>query len=190
MAVGTGSLSMSDEPREPSDDTSILARGGLHNYVRRLGKTVRQRNSMSYSGIQILTISLGAWPWATTRLRLRRRWWNCPEGESFPSWTLRPPQLGRPSFSCLPQSVGEHLLPLPRLRGKSAPQSHRTVSPTTPGVGNSFGFPWPSWSSPAPYKGPESASSPEERLRGLRAKEPDSRSVRPSSASPVKGTGV
>ena len=26
MAVGTGSLSMSDEPREPSDDTSILAR--------------------------------------------------------------------------------------------------------------------------------------------------------------------
>ena len=100
------------------------------------------------------------------------------------------PQLGRPSFSCLPQSVGEHLLLLPRLRGKGAPQSHRAVSPTTPGVGNSFGFPWPSWSSSAPYKGPESASSPEERLRGLRAKEPDSRSVRPSSASPLKGTGV
>ena len=38
--------------------------------------------------------------------------------------------------------------------------------------------------------GMESTSSPEERLRGLRAKEPDSRSVRPSSASPVKGTGV
>ena len=100
-------------------------------------------------------------------------------------------QLGWPSFSYLPQSVGEHLLLLPpRLRGKSAPQSHRTVSSTTPGVGNSFELPWPSWSSPAPYKGPESASSPEEHLRGLRAKEPDSRSVRPSPASPVKGTGV
>ena len=74
-----------------------------------------------------------------------------------------------------PQLKGEHLLLiLPRLQEKSAPQSHRTVSPTTPGVGNSFGFPWPSWSSPAPYKGPESTSSLEERLRGLRAKEPDS----------------
>ena len=101
-----------------------------------------------------------------------------------------PPQLGRPSFSYLPQLEGEHLLLLPRLRGRSAPQSHRTVSPTTPGVGNSFGFPWPSWSSPAPYKEPESASSPEERLLGLRAKEPDNRSVRPSPTSPVKGMGV
>ena len=146
---------------------------------------------MSYFGIRIITISPGAWPWATTRLRLRRRRWNCPEGESFPSWTLRPHQLGRPSFSCLPQSVGEHLLLLfPRLRGKSAPQSHRTVSPMTPGVGNSFEFPWPSWSSLAPCKEPESASPSGERLLGLRAKEPDSRSVQPSPASPIKGTGV
>ena len=29
------------------------------------------------------------------------------EGESFPYWTLRPPRLGRPSFSCLPQMEGE-----------------------------------------------------------------------------------
>ena len=100
------------------------------------------------------------------------------------------PQLGRPSFSYLPLQEGEHLLLLPRLRGRSAPQSHQTVSLMTPGVGNSFGFPWPSWSSPAPYKEPESASSSKERLLGLRAKEPDSRSVRPSPASPVKGTGV
>ena len=155
-----------------------------------LGKVVRQRNPMGNFGIRILTISPGACPWATTRLHFRRRRWSCPEGESFPSWTLRPPQLGCPSFSCLPQSVGEPLLPLPRLQGKSAPQSHRTMSPTTPGVGNSFGFPWPSWSSPAPCKEPESASSSGERLLGLRAKEPDSQSVRPSPASPIKGTGA
>ena len=156
-----------------------------------LGKAVQQRNPMSYSGIQILTISPGACPRATTRLRPCRRWWNCPEGESFPSWTLLPPpQLGRPSFSCLPRLEGERLRHPPRLRGRSAPRSPRTISPISPGAGNSFGFPWPSWSSPALYKGPESASSPEERLLGLRAKEPDNRSVRPSPASPVKGTGV
>ena len=155
-----------------------------------LGKATRQRNPMGYFGIRILTISPGAWPWATTRLHFRRRRWSCPEGASFPSWTLRPPQLGRPSFSCLPQSVGEPLLPLPRLRGKSVPQSHRTVSVMTPSVGNSFELPWPSWSSPAPCKGPESTSSSEGRLQGLRARESDSRFVRPSSASPVNGTGV
>ena len=71
-----------------------------------LGKAMRQRNPMGYFGIRILTISPGAWLWATTRLRLGRRRWNCPEGESFPSWTLRPPQLGRPSFSCLPSRWG------------------------------------------------------------------------------------
>ena len=94
MAVGIGLLSMSDEPREPSDDTSILARCGLRNYVRRLGKEMRQRNPMGYFGILILTISPGAWPWATTRLHFCRRQWSCPEGESFPSWTLRPPPVG------------------------------------------------------------------------------------------------
>ena len=36
MAVRTGSLSMSDEPREPFDDTSILARGGLNNHISAL----------------------------------------------------------------------------------------------------------------------------------------------------------
>ena len=100
------------------------------------------------------------------------------------------PQLGRPSFSCLPQLKGGHLLLPPHLRGRSVRQSHRTMSPITPGVGNSFGFPWPSWSSLAPCKEPESASPSGERLLGLRAKELDSRSVRPFPASPVKGTGA
>ena len=58
------------------------------------------------------------------------------------------PQLGRPSFSCLPRLEGEHLHLPPRLRGRSASQSHRTMSPIPPSAGNSFGFPWPSsWSS-------------------------------------------
>ena len=74
------------------------------------------------------------------------------------------PQLGRPSFSCLPRLEGEHLLLPPRLRGRSVPQSYRTMSPITPGAGNSFGFPWPSWSSPAPCKEPKSASPSGERL--------------------------
>ena len=145
---------------------------------------------MSYSGIRILTISPGAWPGATTRLRPRRRRWNCPEGESFPSWTLRPPQLGRPSFSCLPRMEGEHLLLPPRLRGRSVPQSYWTMSPITPGAGNSFGFPWPSWSSPAPCKEPESASPSGERPQYLWVKGSDSRSTPTSPPSPVKGMEI
>ena len=57
---------------------------------------------MSYSGIRTLTISPDAWPCPATPLRRRRRWWSSPEEGSFPSWTIRPPQLGRPSFSSLP----------------------------------------------------------------------------------------
>ena len=50
--AGSGSLSISDESREPSDeDTSIRARDGLHNHDSALGEAVRQRNAMSYSGI-------------------------------------------------------------------------------------------------------------------------------------------
>ena len=101
-----------------------------------------------------------------------------------------PPRLGRPSFSCLPRLEGENLHLPPHLRGRSASWSYRTMSPITPGAGNSFRFPWPSWSSPAPCKEPESASSSGECLLGLRAKEPDSRSVWPSAATPVKGTGA
>ena len=146
---------------------------------------------MGYSGIRILKISRGLGPGQPLLFAFVGGGGAVRKESPSLLGPFGPPQLERPSFFCLPQSVGEHLLLLlPRLRGKSVPQSHRTVSLTTPGVGNYFGFPWPSWSSPALYKGPESTSSPEERLRGLRAKEPDSRSVQPSSASPIKGTGV
>ena len=146
---------------------------------------------MSYSGIRILMILPGAWPWMAIPLRRRRRRRRSPEEGSSPSWTLRPPPLGRPSFSSLPPLEGERtLLPPSRLRGRSALWSHRTMNPTPPSAGNSFKFPWPSsWpSSPAPRKVPGPAASPSGHLLGLRAREPDSQSVRTSSASPVKGT--
>ena len=97
--------------------------------------------------------------------------------------------LGRPSFSSLPP-LGERLSSSPpRLGGRSRPRIHRPIAPEN---GNSSESPWPSsWpSSPAPHRVPEPAASPSERPLGLRAKEPDSRSVRPSPASPVKGTGA
>ena len=85
------------------------------------------------------------------------------------------PRFGRPSFSCLPRLEGEHLHLPPRLRGRSASQSHLTMSPIPPSAGNSFGFPWPSsWSYPAPHREPESASPSGEHPQGLRAKGPDS----------------
>ena len=86
---------------------------------------------------------------------------------------------------------GESPLSPPRLRGRSPPRSHRTMSPIPPGAGNSFGFPWPSsWpSSPAPRKGPEPAAPSNGCPLGLREGEPDSLPVRTSSASPVKGIG-
>ena len=98
------------------------------------------------------------------------------EGESFPYWTLRPPRLGRPSFSCLPWLEGESLhLPPPHFHVRSPSWSYRTMSPIPPGAGNSFGFPWPSsWSSPAPHKEPKSASPSEDCPQGLRVEGPDS----------------
>ena len=83
-------------------------------------------------------------------------------------------RLGRPSFSCLPRLEGQHLHLPPRLRGRSASRSYRTMSPITPSIRNSFGFPWPSWSSPAPCKEPESASPSGEHPQCLRAEGPDS----------------
>ena len=109
-------------------------------------------------------------------------------GRVFPSWTLRPPLLGRPSFSSLPL-LGERLSSPPRLGGRSRPRIHHPIAPEN---GNSSESPWPSsWpSSPAPREVSGPAASSSVHLLGLRAKEPDSRSVRPSSASPVKGMGV
>ena len=134
---------------------------------------------MNHSGIRALTISPGAWPCAATPLRRRRRRWSSPEEGFSPSWTLRPPQLGRPSFSSLPPLEGERsLLPPPRLHGRSAPWSRRMRDPTPPGAEHSFESPWrSSWpSSPAPHGVPEPAASPSGHQLGLRAKEPDSQS--------------
>ena len=84
-----------------------------------------------------------------------------------------------------PRLVGEHLHLPPHLHGRSALWSYRTMSPI--GIGNSFGFPWPSWSSPAPCKEPESASLSGEHPQCLRAEGPDSKSAPTSPPSPVKG---
>src|SRR3954463_130801 len=119
---------------------------------------MQQRNDMSYSSVRILTMSLGAWPYAATPLRPRRCRWSSPEGGSFPSLTLRPPLLGRPSSSFLAPLEGERfLLPPPRLHGRSASRIRRTTSPTPPYVGNSWPSSWPS--SPAPHKVSELAAS-------------------------------
>ena len=154
---------------------------------------MQERNTMNCSGVRILTISPGAWPCAATPLRRRRRWWSCQEEGSSPSWTLRPPQLGRPSFSSLPPLERERsLLPPPRLHGRSAPWSHRMMNPTPPGAGHYFESPWTSsWpSSPAPHRVPEPTASLREHRMGLQAKGPDSRSVRTSPANLVKGKGA
>ena len=148
---------------------------------------------MNYSGIRILTILPGAWPWAATPLRRRRRRWSSLEEGFSPSWTLRPPQRGRPSFSSLLPLEGERSLLLPPcLHARNAPRNRRMMDPTPPGAGHSFESPWPSlWpSSPAPHRVPEPAASPSGHRLGLRAKEPDNRSVRTLPAKPVKGKGA
>ena len=150
-----------------------------------------KRKIMSYSGVRTLMISLGAWPLRATLHCRRWCWRNYLEEGSFPSWTLRPPPLGKPSFSSLPPP-GESPLSPPRLRGRSPPRSHRTMSPITPGAGNSFEFSWlSSWpSSPAPREVPELAAPSIGRPLGLLAREPDSQPARTSSARHVKGKGV
>ena len=67
------------------------------------------KHTKNYYGIRILTTSPGACPWATTRRRYRRPSWSSPGGGSFPSWTLRPPLMGRPSFSYPPPDWGGEL---------------------------------------------------------------------------------
>ena len=124
---------------------------------------MQQRNVMSYSNIRMLMISPDAWPYLATPLRpLRRRGSSSAEGSSS-SWTLRPPSLGRPSFSFLPPLEGESfLLPPPRFSGRRASRTRRMTSPTTPHYGYSFESLWSSssWPSfPAPHKAPEPAAS-------------------------------
>ena len=102
MAVGTGSLSMSDEPREPSDDTSILARGGLHNYVRvREGSATKESyellwypNTYDLPGGLALGNHSSSPSSAAVELSGRR---VLPFLDPSP-----PPRLGRPSFLVSP----------------------------------------------------------------------------------------
>ena len=91
-----------------------------------------------------------------------------------------------------PRLEGESLhLPPPRFHGRSVSRSYWAMSPIPPGTGNSFGFPWPSsWSSPAPYKEPVSASPSGERPWCLRAGGQDSQSALMPPPSPVKGMGA
>ena len=97
-------------PTSPRNRPTKICRYGLGAVciiifgVRRSGAI---EHTMNYYGIRILTTSPGACPWVTTRRRCRRPSWSSPEGGSFPSWTLRPPRMGRPSFSCLPRLGGE-----------------------------------------------------------------------------------
>ena len=86
--------------------------------------------------------------------------------------------------------LGERLFSSPpHLGERSRPRSRHPIAPEN---GNSSESPWPSsWpSSPAPHGVPEPAASPSGHRLGLRAKEPDSRSVRTSPAKPVKGKGA
>src|SRR3954466_4221819 len=108
-------------------------------------------------------ISPDAWPYLATPLRPLRRRGSSPAKGSSSTWTLRPPPLGRPSFSFLPPLEGERfLLPPPRFHGRRASRTCRMTSPTPPRYGHSSESLWPSssWpSSPAPHKAPEPAAS-------------------------------
>ena len=134
------------------------------------GSTIKR--TMKYYGVRTLTTSPGACPWVATRRRCRRPSWHSPEGGSFPSWTLRPPQMGRPSFSCLPRLGGGDLFSSSSFPWEectsdtSDDESDRTTLRRRP-----FRVPVASSgpSFPAPRKVPESASSLEERLQDLRA---------------------
>ena len=150
----------------------ILGRtAGLYAALER--HCVAKRKIINYLGVRILTILPGVWPLEATPRCRRQRWRNNPGEGSFPSWTLWPPLLGKPSSSSLPP-LGESLLSsTPRLRGRSLPRSHH---PITPENGNSFECPWPSsWpSSPAPRKVPGLAALLNGRPLGLLEAEPDS----------------
>ena len=98
------SLFITDWPKDPSEqDTSMWALAGLHEYDWH-DKKQQSKMYRKYYSVRILTTLLGACPWATTPRRCMQLLWIGPEEGSFPSWTLRPPQMGRPSSS--PPRVG------------------------------------------------------------------------------------
>ena len=99
-------------PTSPRNHPTMIHRYGLGaDYIIIFGvrRSSAIKHTMNYYGVRILTTLPGASPWVTTRRRCRRPSWSSLEGGSFPSWTLRPPRLGRPSFSCLPRLWGGEL---------------------------------------------------------------------------------
>ena len=132
-------------------------------------------------------ISPGAWPLEASPRRRHWRWRSILGEEFFPSWTLRPPLLGRPSFSSPTWSGEAFPLPPPRLRWRSAPRCLQMSRPIQPCAGDlSWSlrpFSWPS--SPAPHRAPETASSLRWVMLDLRVVEPDSQSAPLSLPSPI-----
>ena len=96
-------------PMSPMNRSTKICRDDLGTdciimFGMRRGSAIK--DTMKYYGVRTLTTSPGACPWVATRRRSRRPSWRSLEGGSFP-WTLRPPRMGRPSFSCLPRLGGE-----------------------------------------------------------------------------------
>ena len=150
--------STSDGANDPLDEAGRSSLAGLQAACGiRMTLSDTEKEIINHSGVRILTISPGAWPLEASPCRRHWRWQSNPGKVFFPSWTLRPLSLGRPSFSSLPP-LGERLSsPPPRLCERSRPRSRH---PITPEDENSSESPWPSsWpSSPAPHGVPEPAA--------------------------------
>ena len=164
--------STSDGANDPLDEAGRSSSAGLQ-VVCGIRRTLCDTKEIAdHSGSWILTISPEAWPLRAILLRQHWCWRSSPGEEFFPSWTLRPPLLGRPSFSSLPP-LGERLSSSPpHLGERSRPRSRQPIAPEN---GNSSESPWPSsWpSSPAPRGVPEPAAPLGGRPLGPLAMGPD-----------------
>ena len=97
-----GMESTSDGAKDPLDEAGRSSSAGLQAVCGIRGTLFDTKEIANHSGIRILTILPGAWPWAATPLRRRCRWSSSEEGFS-PSWTLRPPSWGGLPFLLSPR---------------------------------------------------------------------------------------